>query len=266
MALRRALLSAGVCAAGAITLSRTLGDHMVLQREKTARVWGFDTAGSTVTTTFGGAKLSTTTGADGVWRIALPPTAAGGPYALTFTSSAGGSVSAVDVLFGDVYVCGGQSNMQFTVASGLNATAEIAAATYPDIRVFTVGQGTSSNSTYVFNDLQTIEQNWTAATPASIGGAEWDTFSAICYFFGRDVYNALGGAVPIGLVSNNWGGTCLQQWAPASVNQACGKTDSGLYNAMITPYLTGPMAVTGFLWSQVRAAWRTAPVGAPARH
>jgi sialate O-acetylesterase len=70
-----------------------------------------------------------------------------------------------------------------------------------------------------------------------------------CYFFGRDVFEALNGSVPIGLISNNWGGTCLQEWFSAP--DSCGiKATPILYNAMIVPYLQGPMALTGFLWSQ----------------
>jgi sialate O-acetylesterase len=116
-------------------------------------------------------------GSDGVWRQQLPAMPAGGPYNLTFSSSTGGSASMSDVLFGDVYLCGGQSNMEFTVASALNASAEIAAANYPWIRVFTVGQGNSSNTPFV--DLASVEQTWTAATPASIGGPDWHEFSAM---------------------------------------------------------------------------------------
>ena len=102
------------------------------------------------------------------------------------------------------YVCdarrvGGQSNAQFTVASAFNASAEIAAAAnYPNIRVFTVGQGTSSTSP--LKNLATIEQNWTVASPGSIGEGNWSAFSAIGWFFGRDLFDALGGAVPIGLM------------------------------------------------------------------
>jgi sialate O-acetylesterase len=139
--------------------------------------------------------------------------------------------------------------MEFTVASAFNASAEIAAANYPNIRVFTVGQGNSSQTP--FTDLGSVEQNWTAVTPKSVGGPEFGYFSAICYFFGRDVFNALGGSVPLGLVSDNWGGTCLQSWASPAVNKACGVTSAPtLYNAMIAPYLVGPMSLTGFLWSQ----------------
>ena len=92
----------------------------------------------------------------GLWRQSLPAVAAGGPYNLTFVSSEGGSVVLTDVLFGDVYLCGGQSNMQFTVSSALNASAEIAAANYANIRVFTVGQGNSSATP--LRDLASIEQ------------------------------------------------------------------------------------------------------------
>jgi sialate O-acetylesterase len=148
-----------------------------------AQVWGFDTAGSTVRTTFGGTVWNATTGSDGIWRQALPSTPAGGPYTISFTSSAGGSLTMSDVLFGDVIVCGGQSNMQFTVSSAFNASAEIAAANYPNIRIFTVGDGTTSK--VPLNDLATVLQNWTAVTPASIGGPEFSYFSAICYFTGR---------------------------------------------------------------------------------
>jgi hypothetical protein len=74
-------------------------------------------------------------------------------------------------------------------------------------------------------------QNWTAATPDSIGGAQWHHFSAICWFFGRDVYLATGR--PVGLISNNWGGTCLQLWAPPAVSSECGMNATAtLYNAM----------------------------------
>lgn len=105
-----ALASLG--AASAISITRTLGDHAVLQRDAVAVVWGFDEPGATVTTNFSGLVLVNTTGVDGVWRQKLPPTPAGGPYQLAFSSSAGGTASLSDILFGDVYLAGGQSNMQ----------------------------------------------------------------------------------------------------------------------------------------------------------
>jgi hypothetical protein len=144
--------------------------------------------------------------------------------------------------------------MQFTLTSAFNGSAEIAAANYPAMRIFTVGQGNFS-SPAPLTDLGSVEQPWTAVTPASVGGGAFDFFSAIGYLFGRDIFNALGGSVPVGIISNNWGGTCLQSWSPPYVNAACNSTYSSsgmsnLFNTMIAPYAVGPMAITGFLWSQ----------------
>ena len=88
--------------------------------------------------------------------------------------------------------------MQFTLAQAFNATAEIAAVTprYSSIRVFTVGQGTTSNVS--LSQLGSIVQTWANATPATIGLGKWNSFSATCWFFVRDVFDALGGTVPIG--------------------------------------------------------------------
>ena len=122
-----------------------------------------------------------------------------GPPAFLDNASDGSSASLADVLFGDVHGCGGQSNMAFTVFSGLNATAEIAAAAaYPRIRVFTVGQGTASGTALA--DLATVSQPWALASPASVGEGDWSAFSAVCWFYGRTLYDALGGGVPIGLM------------------------------------------------------------------
>lgn len=229
---------------------------MVLQRDATsppAIVWGVGKAGQTVYTTFSGRQLTTTVGSDGIWRQALPTTAAGGPYTITFHTDEGDSAALKDVLFGDVYICSGQSNMQFTVTNGFNATQEVAAANnYPNIRLFTVGQGTTSNTP--LQNLSTIEQRWSVASNVSVGGAQWGYFSAVCWFFGRDIYDALGGRVPLGLISSNWGGTPIQHWSSPDALSKCGAgKDSTLYNAMIVPFTVGPMSVRGFTWYQGEA-------------
>jgi hypothetical protein len=94
----------------AFALSNTLGDHMVLQRDKPATVWGFAPVGATVKTLFNAVSYTSTAGADTVWRQVLPATPASAVgTTITFTASTGGTVALADVLFGDVYVCGGQS-------------------------------------------------------------------------------------------------------------------------------------------------------------
>ena len=196
------LLAAASVSAASFQLSNTLGDHMVLQRAPaSAVVFGFADPGVVVRTTFNGTEYQTTTTSQGVWRQALPPTQAGGPYTISFSSSDGDSAQLLDVLFGEVFFCGGQSNCQMTMDICNNATAEIASAnSYPNIRVFTVGQGTSSNTP--LTQLGTIAQKWTSASSSS-------------WLFGKSIYQSLGGNVPVGLVSNNWGGTSIQQWCSA---------------------------------------------------
>jgi len=136
----------------ALNISRTIGDHMVLQRNTPAVIWGFDRPTQRVITTFLGETYTTTAGADGIWRQSLPAMAEGGPYSVQVSSDKG-AVNISDILFGDVFVCGGQSNMLFSVPAAFNASAEIKNSDYPLIRLFTVGMGTQSD--VPLPDLQT---------------------------------------------------------------------------------------------------------------
>ena len=156
--------------------------------------------------------------------------------------------------------------MQYTphsMAGMNNATAEIAAAdAYSDaIRYFTVGMDGGSNEprtqlspTYARRPCRagrSCRSNWTAASSETLGGQKWDTFSAVCWLFGRDLFTRLDQQVPIGLISSNWGGTPIQSWQPlASALDCKGKRDGSLYNAMIAPYTVGPMALRGVTWYQ----------------
>jgi len=236
-------------------LSNALGSHMVLQRApQRANLWGWTQAGTTVSVVFNSKTYTSRAATDGSWNVFLDATAAGGPYKISVTSSRGESAVLEDVLFGDVWVCGGQSNMQFTVASAFNATAEIAAAAnYPNIRVYTVGQKTTSPTP--LKELQTVSQPWVVASPQSIGAGNWSEFSAVCWFFGRDLYDEL--KVPLGLFSDNWGGTIVQAWSSPEALSKCNVSvqveappndKSDLWNAMIVPIL--PMTITGAIWYQ----------------
>ncbi len=155
-------------------VSAVFGSHMVLQRApQRALVWGHSTPGATVSVSLDGVALLPPAKADanGTWRQRLPATPASTtPHVITMVGSAEGERATLsDVLFGDVWVCGGQSNMVYAMGYVTNASAEIARADkYPSIRLFTVGQGTSSE--YPLADLQTVEQPWTIASNASIAG------------------------------------------------------------------------------------------------
>eukprot|EP00118_Oscarella_pearsei_P024898 m.307063 g.307063 ORF g.307063 m.307063 type:complete len:497 (+) comp41859_c0_seq1:921-2411(+) len=263
------------CTAGTIRFSNVLGDNMVLQREPhQAVVWGFSSPNDEVTVTFGNFRDSVTANAKGEFSITLPATHPGGPYTILAESKAGGKAMLNNVLFGDVFLCGGQSNMQFTVPSAFNASMEIAAANrYENIRVMTVGQGTQSPTP--LSELGSIAQNWSLASNASIGHGNWSYFSAACWFFGRDLYDA-NGDVPVGLISNNWGGTPVQSWSGPDALAKCNQTagileekeiipgtetlvgaNSNLWNAMIVPYL--PMRLIGAVWYQGEANVGTGP-------
>lgn len=140
--------------------------------------------------------------------------------------------------------------MQFSLPATTNGTAEAANANnYPYIRHMTVGQGTSSK--VPLNDLQTIERTWAVANASTVsGGGGFGYLSSVCYFFGKGIADGLGGKVPIGLVSSNWGGTPVEHWADPPAFKRCNRTDtdSTLFNAMINPFAVGPMALTGFTW------------------
>jgi sialate O-acetylesterase len=139
--------------------------------------------------------------------------------------------------------------MQFGLSSNINAANYTSEADkYPNIRLFTVGTKTSSKEP--LTDLQTIDQNWSIASKTAVSGG-WNHFSAVCWFFGKGIYDGLQGKVPLGLISNNWGGTRVEQWMSPSTSAPCGHASSGeLYNAMIHPYTIGPMALNGFTWYQ----------------
>jgi hypothetical protein len=148
--------------------------------------------------------------------------------------------------------------MQFSLSAALNASAEIAdAANHPLIRLFTVGQRGGMNDAEPLRDFTTIEQRWATAAPAAVGNGDFSYFSALCYLFARDLQASLGSpAMPMGMVSANWGGTCLSSWTPAdgAAVAACGSTGtsghSNLYNGLIAPLAVGPLALDGFLFSQ----------------
>jgi len=218
--------------------------------------------GAVVKTTFDGHVFTTTADPEGIWRQQLPPMQASmRAYNLSFASSSGDVGELNEVLFGDVYICGGQSNMEYSMVAVTNKTYERQLANdYPHIRLFSVGHSTQSSTP--LNDLKTVWQPWEVASNETIWGhyapghTMFGTFSAVCWFFGREVSHGLDNEVPIGLVLNNWGGTKVEQWSPTDAIASCNSTGfypnhaGAMYNAMIVPYAVGPMAISGFTWYQ----------------
>ncbi|MBN1462033.1 MAG: 9-O-acetylesterase, partial [Armatimonadetes bacterium] len=192
------LLAAGVAQAD-VTLASPFGDHMVLQRECQAPVWGQASPGEKVEVTLAGQKveLAVEVVADeqGRWKAILPARPAGGPYTLTVVGR--NEIEIKDVLIGEVWLASGQSNMNFTLSRANNASQEAAEADYPTIRFFKVAQ-------VMATEPQTAcEGSWVVCSPETAA-----SFSAAAYFFARDLQQRLG--VPIGILQATWAGSPIQ--------------------------------------------------------
>jgi sialate O-acetylesterase len=194
-----AIWSCGLVAARAdVSLNNMFGDHMVLQQGIKNKVWGKADPGEAVTVTLGSQTHSTTAGTDGTWHVLLDPVMEyGGPHTLTVKGK--NTVTFNDVLIGEVWVCSGQSNMQWGVGAVNDADIERAAAKFPNIRLISVPQVGTQEPQWNFKG------RWAACTPVTVNG-----FSAVGYFFGRQLHQTLG--VPVGLINNAWGGSVAEAW------------------------------------------------------
>jgi sialate O-acetylesterase len=186
-------------AQAAVTMPSIFGDHMVLQQDETVPVWGWAEQGEAVTVTLGKQTAEAVTGEDGTWRVDLRRMKAGGPYELTVAGK-DTTRTITDVLVGEVWVGSGQSNMGWPVNRSTNAEAEIAAANFPEIRLFSVELKVATEP------QDNCVGSWVVCTPETVPG-----FSAVLYFFGRELHQQL--ALPMGLINTSWGGTPAEAWA-----------------------------------------------------
>lgn len=190
------LVAAGVQAN--VKLPQIFSDHMVLQRNKPIHIWGWASSGEAVKVTLGTATQNTKANKQGKWEVFLPAMPAGGPHVLTVAAK--NNLQLNDVMIGEVWLCGGQSNMEWVVRSSANADAEIAAANYPMIRHIKIPRATSLQPQ---DDVK--ETKWEVCSPATVAN-----FTAVGYFYARELFKEL--KVPIGLVNSNWGGTMVETW------------------------------------------------------
>ena len=187
---------AGVEARGDVRLPKLFSDNMVLQQGMRVAVWGWADDGEVVTVTFRGQKVKTTA-RDGKWMVKLGKLKAGGPDTLTIEGK--NSITLKNVLVGEVWVCGGQSNMEFPLSRSFEAKADIEAAANPMIHLLHVPKVKALEPT---ND---IGATWEDCTPETV-----TKFSAVGYYFGRDLQKARG--VPVGLIESDWGGSPAEVW------------------------------------------------------
>ena len=184
-----ALFSTTASGDAPLALAPVFGDHMVLQRKIKVPVWGTAEPGSLVTVSFGEQIKKTKAKADGNWRVVLSSMEASSSSREMVVSSGSTTLKFEDVLVGEVWICSGQSNMQFKLSSCTDADAEISEANHPQLRLNT-GKG------------------WSASSPETVPG-----FSGVAYFFGRKLQAETG--VPIGLIARALGGTPVEWWTPS---------------------------------------------------
>ncbi len=203
-----------------IHLSVLFQDNMVLQRDKPYNIWGTADKGEKITVSFNSNTYQTITGKDGKWKVTLPAQEAGGPYDITLNGK--NAVILHNVLFGDVWICGGQSNMQFHVSELAHKEADSSKDNNSNIRIFTAG----ITMNYVPQD--TLKNGrWQVASVESI-----QNFSAVAFFFGRYIQERIN--IPIGLISDNLGATSVEEWMS---NEAIHQYPQ--FNSYYNDYLAG---------------------------
>jgi sialate O-acetylesterase len=193
---------AGGTARAEVRLPNIFGDHMVLQQGQKNRVWGLADAGEAVSVTLGTQHHETKADADGKWQVMLAPLAVGGTHTLIIKGK--NEIRFEDVVVGEVWVCSGQSNMQWTVNASNDADLERAAATHSRLRMINFPQIGSQEP------IWTHDRKWQVCAPNTVGG-----FSAVGYFFGRQLLDTLD--VPIGMINNAWGGSSCEGWVRRDV-------------------------------------------------
>ncbi len=199
-------------------ISSLFSDHAVLQRDQELSIWGRDRAGQGVSIRLGNHVGETRADAEGRWSLLIPPHEAGGPYELEIIGSEQRNIH--DVQFGDVWLCGGQSNMDFPLEKSTAAEIELAAAQDLELRFFRVPKRVSGSPEEVFPE----ECVWEVCSPSSAR-----EFSAVAYHFGTTLRRDVG--VLIGLIQASWGGTPIEAWSdPATLPQELSDTERLLAN------------------------------------
>ena len=210
-------------------VSPIFGDNMVLQRGKPNPIWGWSQPGDAVKVEIGGNSATATASADGKWQVRVQPPAPGGPYTLKITGKQ--SVEFDDVLVGDVWICAGQSNMQFGLAQARNGAEEVKNADHPQMRYFVVGQRSS------YSKVDVPRGAWRIVSPGTVGG-RGGGISAAAYFFARRVREDIH--VPIGLVQVAVGGVPAETFTSADALRPLKDFDSGIAEVERRRRMGGP--------------------------
>ena len=261
-----------------LVLPKYFSDHMVLQRDKPNKVWGWAEPGQKIVVNFRDKRYQVSADKDSLWSIELPKSQAGGPYSMLLSSNAK-QVEIKDIYFGDVWFCSGQSNMRFRMKHVKDHDLEIKDADYPLIRQFDVALQTA------ITPQKDARGQWSVASSQTI-----DNFSAVAWFFAKELYRK--NKVPVAILHSSWGGSPIETFMNAetleefplakskievlspefirrtkasnkALTEATGTArpegfvniengyPSLVYNAMIAPFFN--QEIKGFLWYQGEA-------------
>ena len=214
-----------------VSLSSLFSDHMVLQRNIKVPVWGKALAGEEITVEFRNQSHQAKADSVGKWAVELEPLKANAkPHELVVRGK--NTITIKDVLVGEVWIGSGQSNMEWTMSNTHNAQEAMAAANQPNIRLFLVPKVKAAQP------AEDLVAEWKACSPEAV-----KSFSAVSYFFARELHNRLD--VPVGMIASSWGGSRIEPWIPTAEPTA---GYSEMYNAMIAPIVR--YAMRGAIWYQ----------------
>lgn len=239
----------------AVGMPAIFGNHMVMQQNATVTLWGWGKSGEeiTITSSWAPAPIKATADNQGKWQLQMATPAAGGPHTLRVQGF--NTLEFTDILMGEVWLVSGQSNMEWTPRMGIDGgEQEVQQANYPEIRFFTVEHRTAEGPQL------DLGGRWVVATPQTT-----QDFSAVAYFFGRELHQTL--KAPVGLINSSWGGTPAETWlAPKAIAEKPELTKAAAtlvpvpwgpvapgraFHAMIAPLI--PYRIAGTLWYQGEA-------------
>jgi sialate O-acetylesterase len=220
---------------------------MLIQQGAPVRIWGKAAPGETVSVTFAGSqRYSVKANAAGKWQVFLTPVKAGGPHEMVIAGT--NRIIVKDILAGEVWIGSGQSNMEFPMARVMNAAEEIPKASFPQIRLFTVKRLVAEDP------LEDVQGSWAACTPETV-----KNFSAVAYFFGREIHQTRH--VPVGLIHSSWGGTPAESWTEMSFME----NDPALTNVLTAWQKTlADYPAKKQAWDDRMAKWSTEEAAAKA--
>jgi len=224
-----------------VTLPAIFGDSMVLQQKTNIPVWGWADPGEKVMVTVRSRSKTTKADSNGKWMLRLGSIDAGGPFTLVI--KANNTITLEDVMVGEVWLCSGQSNMEWSLKKLKTYEQEIARSDFPSLRLFRIKKTISDEPNEIVN------AQWTRCIPDTA-----KDFSGTGYFFGKYLQQQL--KVPVGLIQSAWGGTRIEPWIPSEVyNKSWNKPNENskqqpnvTFNGMINPII--PYAIKGAIWYQ----------------